>query len=65
MLEKTFKIETEDGVVTLSSEIAIGDGTTSVLLSMKCPEKEFTLSVFEAQKLAKGILDTIDFGSML
>ena len=65
MLEKTFKIETEDGVVSLSSKIAMGEGTTSVRLRMKCPGEEFTLSVFEARKLAKGIIDTIDFGSMI
>ncbi len=64
MLEKTFRLEAQDGNIVLGCKAGKSDGTTTVRLQVVCPS-EFTLSVFEAKKLAKGILDTIDFGSMI
>ena len=64
MLEKTFEIDTAGGKIHLSCRASRGVGTATVKLKMCCPET-MELSVFEAKKLAKGILDTVDVGSMI
>ncbi len=64
MLEKTFKMDTGGGAIHLSCRAGRGNGTSTVKLGICCPGK-MELSVFEAKKLAKGILDTIDIGSMI
>ncbi len=65
MIQKSFRLETEDGAIVLESHIERGEGELAPVIAVKWPAITHTLSVFEAKKLAKGLLDTIDFGSMI
>ena len=65
MLEKTFKLTTDNGTqIELTFCLRKGEGALKKKLKVSCPGG-FELSVFEAKKLAKGLLDTIDVGRMI
>ena len=63
-MKQTWKMEHEEGDITLECEVGSGEGTCKAEVVMECP-RLFTLTQWEAEKLAKALVDVKNFGSLI
>ena len=63
-MTQTWKMEHEEGDITLKSEANSGEGTRKAEVIMQCPAT-IMLTQWEAEKLAKALVDVKNFGSLI
>ena len=63
-MTQTWKMEHEEGDIMLSCEVSSGGVESKTAVVMEC-QRVFTLTRWEAEKLAKALVDVKNFGSMI